>query len=90
MNRFEKSLDRIKKRIEIGEKWTDEDVEHYKTIIEALKMAAEVKHGEWVWTEEGEEDYEQFWKCSKCGERAYYMMRFCPNCGAKMNVKDGG
>ena len=42
MNKYEKSLDRIKKRVEIGEKWTDEDIEHYKTIVEALEIASEL------------------------------------------------
>lgn len=48
---------------------------------------AEVKHGEWIWTETGEEDYDQFWVCSVCGEKDYIETNYCPNCGAKM---DGG
>lgn len=79
MNRFEKSLDRIKKRVEIGGNWTDEDIEHYKTIVEALKMAAEVKHGNWL-------DRDGKTWCSLCGEsNKQYKPPYCPHCGAKMD-----
>ena len=42
MNRFEISLDRIKKNVEIQDSWTEEDLEHYKTIIKALEIASEL------------------------------------------------
>lgn len=45
----------------------------------------ELRHGEWIWTENGEEDYEQFWVCSVCGEKDYIETNYCPNCGAKMD-----
>ena len=47
----------------------------------------EVKHGEWIWTENGEADYEQFWVCSVCKEKSYIKTKFCSDCGAKI---DGG
>lgn len=47
----------------------------------------EVKRGHWIWTEVGEEDYEQYWICSVCGEKSYIETKFCSDCGAKM---DGG
>lgn len=37
MNDFEKSLERIRSRVEPGDSWTEEDWEHYKIIIKALK-----------------------------------------------------
>ena len=40
--------------------------------------------GEWIWTENGDEDYEQFWICSVCNEKSYIETKFCPDCGAKM------
>ena len=40
MDRFEKALDRIKKNVFPQDCWTAEDWEHYKTVIEALEMAA--------------------------------------------------
>ena len=49
--------------------------------------AAPVVHGEWIWTERGDEDYEQYFVCSKCGQQQYVETNYCPDCGAKM---DGG
>ncbi len=39
MNKFEKALERIKKNVSPTESWTEEDFEHFKTIIEALEGA---------------------------------------------------
>ena len=41
MNRFEKALDRIKRNVEPQDSWTDDDYEHLKTVMDALKIAAE-------------------------------------------------
>ena len=46
-----------------------------------------VRHGRWIWNEEGEIDWEQFYRCSNCGDKEYWESNFCPNCGCKM---DGG
>lgn len=62
-------------------------------VIEALTMYknkdkyAEVVHGEWIWTETGDEDYEQYWICSVCGEKDYIKSKYCSECGAKMDAK---
>jgi hypothetical protein len=37
MNKFEAALERIKKNVEIQDNWTEEDIEHYKTVVEALE-----------------------------------------------------
>ena len=42
MNKFEIALDRIKKNVEIQDSWTEEDLEHYKTIIGALEIASDL------------------------------------------------
>ena len=42
MNKFEMAIDRIKKNVEIQDSWTEEDLEHYKTIIEALEIARDL------------------------------------------------
>ena len=42
MNKFEMAIDRIKKNVEIQDSWTEEDLEHYKTIIEALEIASDL------------------------------------------------
>ena len=48
---------------------------------------AEVVHGRWIWNEEGEIDWEQFYRCSNCGDKEYWESNFCPNCGAKMDTE---
>lgn len=61
----------------------------FRTDIEQIPTAdvVEVRHGEWIWTENGEADYEQYWVCSVCGEKSYIETKYCSDCGAKM---DGG
>lgn len=49
--------------------------------------AVEVVHGRWIWTITGEEDYEQYYRCSECNDHVYSKYNYCSNCGAKM---DGG
>ena len=49
---------------------------------------AEVVHGRWIWNEEGEIDWEQFYRCSNCGDKGYWESNFCPNCGAKMDLEE--
>ena len=66
--------------------WTPQRV---KTLLLRQPAAdvAEVVHGRWIWNEEGEIDWEQFYRCSNCGVKEYWESNYCPNCGAKM---DGG
>lgn len=45
---------------------------------------AEVKHGEWRQVRCGDTP---LYACSECGKNEYMQLRYCPNCGAKM---DGG
>ena len=47
--------------------------------------AVEVVHGRWIWTMTGEEDYEQYYRCSECNDYMYSEYNYCPNCGAKMD-----
>ena len=49
---------------------------------------AEVVQGRWIWNEEGEIDWEQFYRCSNCGDKEYWESNFCPNCGAKMDLEE--
>ena len=49
---------------------------------------AEVVHGRWIWNEEGEIDWEQFYRCSNCGDKEYWESNFCPNCGAMMDLEE--
>ena len=66
--------------------WTPQRV---KTLLLRQPAAdvAEVVHGRWIWNEEGEIGWEQFYRCSNCGNKEYWESNFCPNCGARM---DGG
>ena len=49
---------------------------------------APVRHGRWIWNEEGEIDWEQFYRCSNCGNKEYWESNFCPNCGCKMDLEE--
>ena len=49
---------------------------------------APVRHGRWIWNEEGEIDWEQFYRCSNCGNKEYWESNFCPKCGAKMDLEE--
>ena len=51
--------------------------------------AVEVVHGEWIWTKDGEADWQQYWVCSECSDVTFFRTNYCPNCGAKMMEGDG-
>ena len=40
-NKYEKALSRIKKNIEPTDDWSEEDYQHYFTIIEALEKCSQ-------------------------------------------------
>ena len=47
-----------------------------------------VRHERWTWNETGEKDWEQFYRCSNCGDKEYWESNFCPNCGAVMDLEE--
>ena len=55
----------------------------FDKVIETVSELEEPKHGEWMWGVKKR-------KCSICGEiihiRGYIELKFCPNCGAKMDI----
>ena len=62
----------------------------FENCLEAVPAAdvVEVQHGEWInerW--EGLSSFSA--ECSLCGKRtlAYFHYSYCPNCGAKMEIK---
>lgn len=69
------------------------DFDHIGIVVMALPDAdvVEVRHGEWL--DNGERNRDGTLKpftisCSVCGSSAgHSWMKYCPNCGAKMNVK---
>lgn len=78
--------------IELFEKYISNDDELFRLLVHILinKVStadvAEVKHGKWeVRTVRGETEL----YCSVCGNSPgiLYEYRFCPNCGAKMDLK---
>ena len=84
------AIDAIKRNA--GTLYTREAEFLLQKVIFLLKHApaadvAEVVHGRWIWNEEGEIGWEQFYRCSNCGNKEYWESNFCPNCGARM---DGG
>ena len=61
------------------------------TVMQAPTVdAVEVVHGRWIWTMTGEEDYEQYYRCSECNDYMYSEYNYCPNCGAKMDGDGNG
>ena len=58
----------------------------YEKIIEPLKDAVPVKHGQWLWRNYPGYQYQ----CDQCERWAMFESKFCPNCGALMKWwKDG-
>ena len=76
-------------------------VNHEGEIMDCIRYASEVDtvpvvRGEWILQGENEHDYETSLeeKCSLCGRCVYRydtqpQDNYCPNCGAKMDGKDG-
>ena len=68
--------------------------EHFLRLIAAEPTLDPVKYaevlkkstgcGEWVWTQRGTDDRDQFWVCSKCGSHTYFKTKFCSDCGRTM------
>ena len=64
----------------------DINLGEYEAIVRPWRDAEPVKHGRWIYTED-ETGYAEF-QCSECGEGVYNKTKFCPNCGAKMNLDE--
>ena len=70
-----------------AESWCELDgvLNRYQTVKNLSKMGyRKQSEGEWIWTENGTEDYEQYWLCSCCNNKSYWKSKFCEECGAKM------
>ena len=66
----------------VGEIYTDYDATAQKMFAKGYRKQSE---GTWIWTENGEVDYEKYWVCSVCKEHDFVRTKYCPNCGAKMH-----
>lgn len=54
---------------------------------------APVVHGRWIKDDFLSDDVNNAEKCSQCGELIGWfgnLPNYCPNCGAKMDIEDGG
>lgn len=87
----EKAIDEIDKWLDsVGYVTVGKGLTSYGELIGCLKDTPtadvlEVRHGEWVY---GEFDIPH---CSECGVEVMpnNVSNYCPNCGAKMDGKDG-
>lgn len=83
-NKYKKSLNRIKKNLFLSDSWTDEDKEHYFTIIEALEKQIPEKLLP-------EQHYYGIGKCSRCGVVfTDDTTKYCGNCGQAIDWGEGG
>jgi hypothetical protein len=79
MNKFQKSLDRIKKNVPLHEdSWTDEDKEHIITIMEALEKQIPKKPK----NREGT----TYFYCPHCDSNN--INEYCGDCGQALDWSD--
>lgn len=62
-------------------------------LIEEIPAAdvVEVRHGRWVYgydAETGEQDIKA-WTCSLCHEKYPWQPTYCPNCGMRLDYREG-
>lgn len=69
---------------------TDEEIEFTLDRIPAVD-AVKVVHGRWISYLDGESIMpDRYYRCSECCDRGWRRKwPYCPNCGAKMDKKDG-
>lgn len=72
-----------------------EQLEHYRYLEEAGRLI-ELKYGTWESLDSYVYECDGMWQCSECGEDFYFEFGtplecrayYCPNCGAKMKLKE--
>lgn len=86
MNKFQESLDRIKKNLPLHEdSWTDEDKEHILTIMEALEKQTPQKTTEREYVPNGTLIYGH---CPNCDCFTKNFFKYCGNCGQALDWSD--
>lgn len=67
-----------------------EKLAHYEDLEEQGKLV-EQKYGEWTNERITRGGFHEEWgyDCSECGKTCSYRSKYCPNCGAKMKVRNG-
>ena len=82
-NKYLKALDRIKKNLPFPVNWTDEDIEHYKTVMEAFEKQIPQKLLP-------EQRYYGIGECSRCGVVFIdNSTKYCGNCGQAIDWEEG-
>lgn len=83
----EKLMAELQKKVELSHNAmravTEEDFEDIINDMPAADVV-EVKHGQWI---DGKCGHYKI--CSECNQIADFYFDYCPNCGAKMDGKDG-
>ena len=83
----EKLMAELQKKVELSHNAMRAVIEEdFEDIINDMPAAdvVEVRHGQWI---DGKCGHYQI--CSECKQIADFDFDYCPNCGAKMDGKDG-
>jgi hypothetical protein len=85
MNKFQKSLDRIKKNLPFhDDKWSDEDKEHILTVTEALERQIPKE----IRTEHITRELKRYY-CPACNQHYYDIShKYCHFCGQALDWRD--
>ena len=64
----------------------------FETLVSDLRDmkaadVAPVRHGRWLCVDT---DTEQFFLCNRCKKKEYWESDYCPNCGSRMDLSEGG
>ena len=57
-----------------------------KKFGEKMDDVVPVRHGKWIWVITGQEEWDFHFQCSECEWHEPVGTKFCPNCGAQMNM----
>lgn len=91
----EKAIDEIDKWLDsVGYVTVGKGLTSYGELVGCLKDTptadvVEVRHGYWIDGKCGYYKICRYKICSECNQIADFCFDYCPNCGAKMDGKDG-
>ncbi len=64
----------------------DSKCEYAKVVLENKTLKKAIVHAQWLCNKENE--YTSIASCSNCKKIGNIKYKFCPNCGAKMDIKN--
>lgn len=89
MNKFQKSLDRIKSNVPLHEdSWTDEDKEHVITIMEALEKQIPKRPNKIGYPIDSDTDPLVYGYCPCCNTHRDSSKGYCDKCGQALDWSD--